>query len=80
MHSQTICLCNNQNHYSIFRREKSTPSDDLEKINETESILSESCRSAPSDLRQNSVTDVTSGSRRTLFRSSSTGNNDGLDV
>jgi hypothetical protein len=43
-----------------FRRENSTllEPQDVDKISSSESILTESCRSAPCDLRENSVTDI----------------------
>jgi hypothetical protein len=64
-----------------FRRENSTllEPQDVDKISSSESILTESCRSAPCDLRENSVTDINIP-RRTLFRRSSTGSNEELEL
>lgn len=65
----------------LSRRENSTPIEpqDVDKISSSESILTESCRSAPCDLRENSVTDINIA-RRTLFRRSSTGSNEELEL
>ena len=61
----------------VFRREKSTPSDiQDDRVSTSESVLTQSCNSAPCDLR--SLSDIHIAPRRTLFRSSSTG--DDLDV
>ncbi|XP_052075750.1 afadin- and alpha-actinin-binding protein B-like isoform X2 [Mytilus californianus] len=63
----------------LSRREKSTPSDiQDDKVSTTESILTQSCSSAPCDLRSETLSDIHIAPRRTLFRSSSTG--DDLDV
>lgn len=66
----------------LSRREQNSPSDiQDDKVSTTDSMLSESCRSAPCDLRSDAMSEVMPlAPRRTLFRQSVSGTKDDLDV